>query len=421
MTAYEESGILSYSTIRHNKCELLQVGAEKRCTICTRYRGMLRSTKSNHLKISTEDRRSTSRIAADSHVNYRFLRNEECIARCHKIHVKYRNVLRKLARLRTKLSKSIDTNGILVDKDTHNDLSTIVEDNSSSADPGNSFAKIFWEQQKKAASLTKSSSMRWHPLLIKWALYLRHQSSKAYEVLRESKCISLPSQRTLRDYTHFVKSTVGFSDDVDQQLFEVAKVQSLKEFQKCVAVVIDEMHIREGLVFDKHSGKLIGFVNLGDVNNLLLKFKQSLQSTHSVLPAPLAKCMLVFLVRGLFTKLQFPYAQFPTSSLSADLLYAPFWEAVKRLVRCDLKVVAATADGAKPNRVFFRLHGLEGESYKVLNPFSDEKRHIHFFSDPPHLLKTVRNCFESKKRLLWVSSCILLVSNFLYKCQYIRI
>ncbi len=417
MTAYEENGIFSYSTIRHNKCELLQVGAEKRCTICTRYRGTLRSTKSNHLKISTEDRRSTSRIAADSHVNYRFLRNEECIARCHKIHVKYRNVLRKLARLRTKLSKSIDTNGILVDKDTHNDLSTIVEDNSSSADPGNSFAKIFWEQQKKAASLTKISSMRWNPLLIKWALYLRHQSSKAYEVLRESKCISLPSQRTLRDYTHFVKSTVGFSDDVDQRLFEVAKVQSLKEFQKCVAVVIGEMHIREGLVFDKHSGKLIGFVNLGDVNNLLLKFEQSLQSAHSVLPAPLAKCMLVYLVRGLFTKLQFPYAhgQFPTSSLSADLLYAPFWEAVKRLERCDLKVVAATADGAKPNRAFFRLHGLEGESYKVLNPFSDEKRHIHFFSDPPHLLKTVRNCFESKKRLLWVSAYnyILLVSNFL--------
>ncbi len=185
MTAYEENGILPYSTIRHNNCEFLQVGAEKRCRTCTRYRGTLRSTKSNHLKISTKDR-PTSRIAADSHVNYRFLRNEECIARCHKIHVKYRNVLRKLARLRTKLSKSIDTNGILVDKDTHNDLSTIVEDSSSSADPENSFAKIFWEHQKKAASLTKSSSMRWHPLLIKWALYLRHQSSKAYEVLRES-------------------------------------------------------------------------------------------------------------------------------------------------------------------------------------------------------------------------------------------
>ena len=121
--------------------------------------------------------------------------------------------------------------------------------------------------------------------------------------------------------------------------------------------------------------------------------------------------MFVFLVRGLFTTLQFPYAQFPTSSLGADLLFEPFWEAVKRLERCDLKVLAVTGDGAKPNRAFFRLHNLKGESYKVLNPFCDEKPHIHFFADPPHLLKTVRNCFASKKRLLWVSVLIVFVHN----------
>ena len=231
---------------------------------------------------------------------------------------------------------------------------------------------------------------------------MRHQSSKAYETLRESKCISLPSQRTLRDYTHFVSSGAGFSAGVDRQLYEVAGVRSLKEFQKCVALIIDEMHIREDLVFDKHSGKLVGFVNLGDVNNHMLRFEESLQSDKNVLPLPLAKCMLVFLVRGLFTRLQFPYAQFPTLSLSSDLIFTPFWEAVKRLQLCGLNVVAATADGAKPNRAFFCLHGLQGDSYKVLNPYVDEEQYIYFFSDPPHLLKTVRNCFASPKRSLWV-------------------
>lgn len=157
--------------------------------------------------------------------------------------------------------------------------------------------------------------MRWYPFLIKWAItYLRHQSSKCYEALWESKCISLPSQRTLLDYTHFVSSAVGFSDDVDRQLYTVAGVPSLKEFQKCVAVVIDEMHTHEDLIYDKHSGKLIGFVNLGDINNHLLKFEQSLAFDKISPPAPLAKSMLVFLVRGLFTTIQFPNAQFPTSS-----------------------------------------------------------------------------------------------------------
>ena len=41
--------------------------------------------------------------------------------------------------------------------------------------------------------------MGWHPLIIKWCLYLRHLSGKAYETTRSSGCIKLLSQRTLRE------------------------------------------------------------------------------------------------------------------------------------------------------------------------------------------------------------------------------
>ena len=54
--------------------------------------------------------------------------------------------------------------------------------------------------------------------------------------------------------------------------------------------------------------------------------------------AQLAKTIVVFMVRGLFSKLQFPYAQFPCDNLSGDLLYDPFWEAVGRLENCGFKV-----------------------------------------------------------------------------------
>ena len=63
--------------------------------------------------------------------------------------------------------------------------------------------------------------MRWHPLFIKWCLYLRHLSGKAYELLRDSGCVRLPSQRTLRDYTHYISASVGFSAEVDEQLLHV--------------------------------------------------------------------------------------------------------------------------------------------------------------------------------------------------------
>ncbi len=59
---------------------------------------------------------------------------------------------------------------------------------------------------------------------------------------------------------------------------EAADISSLAEYQKCVAVIMDEMHIREGLVYDKHSGALLVFTDLGNVNNLLAEFEPSLSS-----------------------------------------------------------------------------------------------------------------------------------------------
>ena len=86
-------------------------------------------------------------------------------------------------------------------------------------------------------------------------------------------------------------------------------------------------------MFGKHSGAMIGFTN---TNDHLLKFEQSL--TEDQPTSPLAKSMMVFMVRGLFNKLQFPYAQFPCANLSGDLLYEPFLEAVRRVETSGLRV-----------------------------------------------------------------------------------
>ena len=39
---------------------------------------------------------------------------------------------------------------------------------------------------------------------------------------------------------------------------------------------MDEMHIKHDLVYDKHDGSLIGFVDLGSTNNQLLEFEKAL-------------------------------------------------------------------------------------------------------------------------------------------------
>ena len=113
--------------------------------------------------------------------------------------------------------------------------------------------------------------------------------------------------------------------------------------------------------------------------------------------------MMVFMVRGLFSSVKFPYAQFPCAAVSGDLLYDPFWEAVCRLERCGFKVVAATADGASSNRRLIKLLCDGLQNYKVINPYASPEGRELFFSDVPHLLKTVRNGWASTKRKLWVT------------------
>ncbi len=186
-------------------------------------------------------------------------------------------------------------------------------------------------------------------------------------------------------------------------LMKSADVHECPDHQKYVAVIFDEIHIRADLVYDKHTGELIGFCDIGDINNHLLQVEKSTEED----PKPaLAKSMLVFMVRRLFGSLKFPYAQFSTKDISGDLLFQPFWDVVYHLEMCGFKVIAATADGASPNRAFLRIHFTPMErkkfEYKTKNPFSAEDRYIYFFSDPPHLLKTIRNCMANAKRHLWV-------------------
>jgi hypothetical protein len=98
-------------------------------------------------------------------------------------------------------------------------------------------------------------------------------------------------------------------------------------------VLLDEVHIKQGLVYNKHTGELIGFVDLGDINNHLMQLKRSMQDLASQSLEPLSKSMLVVMIRGLLSSFQFPYAQFPCASLTGEQMYNIFWEGIARLER----------------------------------------------------------------------------------------
>ena len=76
-------------------------------------------------------------------------------------------------------------------------------------------------------------AVRWHPLFIRWCLNIAlTTSSKAYEIIRESEFISLPSRRTLRDYTHWFRSKSGFQVEVDKYLMDEADPSNSEDWKR---------------------------------------------------------------------------------------------------------------------------------------------------------------------------------------------
>jgi len=250
-SACVETVLTGTPTIRHVECTILT--EHERCQPCKDHR------KSLHAMLCRQDKLqpTENRTAPDSHVNYCCLTPSETKERMSRLHQEVRSTKEELATLTARLEKFSDNCGENIDVQTHHDLITIMETRVEEIHqrfPSNTFQRLFWDQQLKAARLKSPSAMRWNPLMIKWCIYLCHLSSGGYEALRKSGCISLPSQRTLRDYTHVANVTSGFSSDVDLQLIEAAKLTTCPEHEKCVVVLMDEMHMRESLVYDKASG-----------------------------------------------------------------------------------------------------------------------------------------------------------------------
>ncbi len=72
-----------------------------------------------------------------------------------------------------------------------------------------------------------------------------------------------------------------------------------------------------------------------------------------------------------------------------------------------MQVLGATLDGNSVNRRLIKIHQpSEAIPYKVRNPFAEDERDFFFFSDPPHLVKTIQNGWQSKHCSLWVCVCV---------------
>ena len=249
--------------------------------------------------------------------------------------------------LKEKIGKLVEKSNVSLDPTIESDFTNIMSEMTSKVHqecPEGSFKRVFWDQQLQACKVSNKKQLRWHPAMIKWCLHLKFISSGCYHALRTSGLITLPSERTLRDYTHWIRAGVGFIPEVDTQLIREASVSEEKD--RFVVLVWDEMKVREDLIFDKNNCRLVGFTNLGEVNNKLDEVSRlcSSESPESTSRPELASHMLLFMVWGMFSGLQFPYAHFATKGATADQLFPLVWEAGQQLEYCGFSVIAFCCD-----------------------------------------------------------------------------
>ena len=138
------------------------------------------------------------------------------------------------------------------------------------------------------------------------------------------------------------KIIIGVYTEVQEDLSE--KVDRTKPD---VVLTMDEMKIKEDLVYNKHTGELVGYVNLGDIEQQLLLMEEDKKASKEV-----ATHMLAFMVRGLCTKLDYPVAHFSTAKLSGEKTFSTVWEVIEAIEGTGCKTIAVTAHSAAQNRNF---------------------------------------------------------------------
>ena len=146
---------------------------------------------------------------------------------------------------------------------------------------------------KPARRLSQETTYR---KFFRFALNLKYLSSAAYRAV--GQFLALPSKRTLRDYTHCIKFSAGMKSSIVHRLKDDINFEKCTPSEQKVSLIINEVKVKSGLVFTKSTGQLVGFIDLGKVNEELDQLAVSFNEGEQQSSEP--KQMLVLMVWTIF-------------------------------------------------------------------------------------------------------------------------
>lgn len=315
----------------------------------------------------------------------------------------------------------------------------------------------------------RRSTIRWHPHVIRFTLLMVTSSgSKAARALRDAG-FPLPSDRTIRKYRSHARLTLGESEKnikLIKERLEKARSAARNEAKRqgkdfneksseaCV-LFVDGMKIKNGLHYDRATGKVVGFDTLDDAwsaTNVFDHFEQLSQEevnadevnaedeidevsldnsvgdnvaaehleeghvqneNESQEPEkdagtncdgnkrgkkwatlPLGGELYVWMVKTPYFNFHHVVAVENVGTVNAARVLAMFKEANSVIERVGLTVVALVLDGASPHRKMIDSCAHSNGHAKYF--LSDNDVRIWVLSDYVHLLKRLRNALYNR-------------------------
>jgi len=356
----------NFDVIRHSQCQYaIFDGSKTRCLKCSDQRKNLYSLRTR------SEKESDNRVSDSSKTNIRFLSRDELIQRLENAQKVKQEALKRVSKLSVKVAEMVRTESVGLSKSSNELVKKVFEKQDFTFEEGTPMS-LLWQQQAKQCSGAKRS-MRWHPLIIRWCLSIYHTSPAAYKQIasKRNKFLVLPHINTLKKYINFTSPTSGFNPDIIDKLIEDSKLASLEEFQKNVSISFDEMKLQAGLMYNKSSGKLVGFTEMGEVNEEISNFNsQCKEMPEEDLGRKLARYVNVFMVRGICSSLEYVFGYHASLGFTSDELFPLVWEATEVLEDIGFKVRSWVCDGASPNRKFFKINVLQndgGDKHHTVN------------------------------------------------------
>ena len=279
---------------------------------------------------------------------------------------------------------------IQLEQNDHNDMSSILKNVLPTAPDA---FKTMLESQLKNISKDKRTR-RWDPKVISICLSLWCRSPQAYNDLRDSQLLVLPSGRLLSYYKNVVKQTPGYNSQNLNWMRTEALNKKVPEGGWRGGLCIDEMQIQDDLQVVRcgDSWKIVGAVDVGDPCNdveiIINKKKEVKLATH-----------ILQIVYNGFTGFRWPVAYFPSKTATAYQIHKMFWEGVEILGQYGFTIDYCSLDGASTNRSFIQMHfpdNPRNSSYTTIDQY-DQTHSITFMQDCKHALKKIRNSIESSR------------------------